>query len=88
MYEKWLAMEPSLSLGMLKTVRHNLRAVHSARANCCLENGQYKEARHEVAKAAHYEFTSTLALKWTLATIAPRIARKMVPKSKSYSELT
>jgi hypothetical protein len=39
-----------------------------------------------VAKAVQYEFTSNLALKWTLATIAPQL-RKMVPRSKSYSEL-
>jgi hypothetical protein len=27
-------------------------------------------------------------LKWTLATIVPQLARKIIPKSKSYSELT
>ncbi len=88
MFEKWVAMEPPLPQDVLALVRHNLRAVHSAWANCCLENGKYREARLHVAKAVQYEFTCALALKWTLATIAPWIARRMVPRSKSYSELT
>lgn len=88
MYEKWLKMTPPLPPGLVKTVRHNLRAVHSAWANWCLEGGHYKEARQQVAKAAQYEFTPSLALKWTLATIAPSIARRIVPRSKSYSDLT
>ena len=88
MFEKWLKMKPPLPPGLSKTVRHNLRAVHSAWANWCLEGGQYKAARQQVAKAVQYEFTPSLALKWTLATIAPWIARRIVPRSKSYSELT
>jgi glycosyltransferase involved in cell wall biosynthesis len=88
MFEKWLKMKPPLPPRLLKTVRHNLRAVHSAWANLCLEGGQYKAARQQVAKAVQYEFTPSLALKWALATIAPWIARRIVPRSKSYSELT
>jgi hypothetical protein len=88
MFEKWLRMEPRLPEGVLKSVRQNLRAVQSAWANCCLEDGRYKEARRHVAKAAQYELTAALALKWMLATVVPQIARKMVPKSKAYSELT
>jgi glycosyltransferase involved in cell wall biosynthesis len=88
MFEKWLRMEPRLQGGMLKSVRQNLRAVHSAWANCCLEDGRYKDARQHVAKAVQYEFTSALVLKWMLVTVVPHIARKMVPKSKAYSELT
>jgi glycosyltransferase involved in cell wall biosynthesis len=87
MFEKWLKMKPPLPPGLVKTVRHNLRAVHSSWANWCLEGGQYKAARQQVAKAVQYEFTSSLALKWALATIAPWIARRIVPRSKSYSEL-
>jgi len=87
MFEKWLKMKPPLPPELVKTVRHNLRAVHSAWANWCLEGGQYKAARQQVARAVQYEFTSSLALKWTLATIAPWIARRFAPRSKSYSEL-
>ena len=55
MFEKWLKMKPPLPPELLKTVRHNLRAVHSAWANWCLEAGQYKAARQQVAKAVQYE---------------------------------
>ncbi|MFZ0277474.1 MAG: glycosyltransferase family A protein [Candidatus Sulfotelmatobacter sp.] len=88
MYEKWLKLHPALPTDVQKTVRGNLRAVHSARANSCLEKGQYRQARQEIAKAVQYEFTSSLALKMALATIVPGIARRMAPKSKAYSELT
>ena len=88
MFEKWLKLKPPLPPSLLKTVRHNLRAVHSAWANWCLQSGQNQAARKQVAKAVQYEFTLSLALKWTLATIAPWLARRIVPRSKSYSELT
>ena len=87
MFEKWLKMKPPLPPSLVKMVRHNLRGVHSALANWCLEGGQYKQARQQVAKAAQYEFTSSLVVKWTLATLAPWIARRIIPRSKSYSEL-
>jgi hypothetical protein len=88
MFEKWLKIEPPLLPDVQEIVRHNLRAVHSSRANWCLENSLYKEARQEIAKAMKYQFTSTLAVKLVLATVAPRIARKITPRSKAYSELT
>jgi glycosyltransferase involved in cell wall biosynthesis len=88
MFEKWLKIDPPLPPDVLLSVRQNLRAVHSSWANWCLENRQYKEARQQAGRAVQYEFTSALALKWTLTTIAPWIARRLAPKSKVYSELT
>jgi hypothetical protein len=88
MFEKWLRIEPPLPDDIAKSIRRNLRAVHSSWANCCLEGGKFKEARTHVSRAVQYEFTGTLALKWMLATLLPNVARKIVPKSKAYSELT
>lgn len=88
MFEKWLRINPPLPPDVLLSVRRNLRAVHSSWANWFLENRQFKQARQQAARAVQYEFTSALALKWVLATVAPWIARRIAPKSKVYSELT
>jgi glycosyltransferase involved in cell wall biosynthesis len=50
--------------------------------------GDRFSARRQVAQAVHYELTSSLAVKSVLATFAPQIARRMVPRFKAYSELT
>jgi len=84
MYEKWLRLGADLPPDVKTMIVQNLRAVHSMWANWYLENRRYAEARHAISKAMTYEFTPNLALKWMLANIAPFIARKVVPSSKSY----
>jgi len=82
MYEKWLSLGADLPRDVRKIIAHNLRSVHSAWTNWYLENGQYKKARQSVSKAAKYDLTPNLAVKWTLTQIAPAIARRITPKHK------
>jgi glycosyltransferase involved in cell wall biosynthesis len=78
--EKWLKLDSKLPARARKTVIHNLRCVHSARANWYLEHERYDDARNEVGVAAAYELTAGLLLKWMLTQVAPRFASKIVPR--------
>jgi glycosyltransferase involved in cell wall biosynthesis len=80
MYEKWLGLGAALPAEVRKTIERDLRSTHSHWANWYLTNEQYNEARLAVSSALHYEFTSTLALKWMLARIAPTVARRLLLK--------
>ena len=87
MFEKWLKLKPSLRPDVRKAIVHNLRSTHSSWANWCLENGRYEEAREQISKAVKHQLTPGLAFKWILTHTAPSMAKKIVPKSKSYFEL-
>ncbi len=88
MFEKWLQAEPPLRETVRTAVLKNLKGVHSEWANLCLERGHFKDARYHLASALGYQATLPLIFKWLLAATAPRIGRRIVPKSKSYFELT
>lgn len=88
MYSKWLSLDPPLPDSIRQIVHQKLREVHSAWANVCVENRQYRDARTHLSKAAHWELTPSLAVKWLLVLILPRLTRRLVPRSKSYFELT
>jgi hypothetical protein len=84
MNEKWLKLESQLPPDVRKTLVQNLRHVHSAWANWYLEHEQYEEARRAVSRAIKYQFTPTLAIKWTLTRVAPSFARRISPKMRVY----
>jgi glycosyltransferase involved in cell wall biosynthesis len=64
-------------------VREQLRSTHSGLANCYLEAGQYARAREAVSKAARSDLTLSVALKWLLTWVSPRLARSTVRRHLS-----
>jgi glycosyltransferase involved in cell wall biosynthesis len=75
-YEKILSQTKGLEPKVKKLLRRSLRQVHSSWANLHLRSGHYDEARESVSKAAGYELTPNIALKWALTRIAPWAIRR------------
>jgi hypothetical protein len=61
-----------------KLVREQLRSVHSGWANWYLETGQYGKAREAISTAAHLDLTFSVAAKWLLTWMSPRLALRTV----------
>ncbi len=80
LYEKWLNLSGELPSDVLTAIRDNLRDIHSAWTNFYCEREEYERARQEISTAAQYGLTYKLAIKWVLAQIAPKLARKVVSK--------
>jgi len=81
MLEKWLKGS-KLSPEVRKTVTQGLRGIHSAWANWYLEHERYEEAKEAIHQAMKYDLTPNLAIKWTLAKLAPRFARRISPRMR------
>ena len=77
-FEKRLRMSEGLPPVVRKATRRSLRDVHSELANYYLRESDYGKAREAAAKAAKYDFSAKMALKWALLRLAPRLARKLV----------
>ena len=77
MYEKWLISSRHLSADVKKRIIRSLRAIDSTWANLYLQRGQFDLARHAISKALSRGFTVSLAAKWTLAVVAPSVAKKL-----------
>jgi glycosyltransferase involved in cell wall biosynthesis len=82
--EKWLRLDTVLPSNVRKSTVQKLRAIHSAWANWYLENEEYDKARRAIGAALKYQITLTLIAKWMLAWIAPKVARRLAPKSASF----
>ena len=82
--EKWLGLGAALPPNVRKSCVQKMRAAHSAWANWYLENGEYDKARRSIGAALKYEITVNLFIKWMLVWIAPRVARRIAPKSSSF----
>jgi glycosyltransferase involved in cell wall biosynthesis len=74
--EKNLDQGTGLDPGVKKLLRMRLRQAHSSWANLYLRRGDYDKARESVSKAAAYDLTPSIALKWTLTRIAPWVIRR------------
>lgn len=81
MYEKWLKLDAEYPADVRQTIISNLRAVHSGWANWYLQTEQFDRAREAVSTAMKYQVTPQLAMKWALTWTAPRIVRKIAPKT-------
>ncbi len=79
-YEKWLKMSQGLPADLRRIIVKRLRSVHSSWANWHLENGDYKQARHAICKAANYQLTPNLVAKWTLTCFSPRLMKVIASK--------
>jgi glycosyltransferase involved in cell wall biosynthesis len=82
--EKWLGLGAALPSNVRRSCVQKLSAIHSAWANLYLENEEYGKARRAIGAALKYEITLSLLAKWMLAWIAPRVARRIAPKSASF----
>lgn len=77
-YEKRWSLSEGMPSDVRRAIRRELRSVHSAWANWYLETGQYSRAREAVSKAASYDLTFNLALKWVMTRLVPRLAYTVV----------
>ena len=84
MCEKWLGLGAALPSNVRKSCVQKLRTTHSTWANLYLENGEYDKARRAIGAALKYEITFTLLAKWMIAWIAPKVARRIAPKSATF----
>jgi glycosyltransferase involved in cell wall biosynthesis len=85
MYENWLGMGRTLPPEVRRIVRQELRGVHSSWANWYLETERYAEARRAASRALKYELTFGVAVKWTLAWLAPTLVRRITARTKPYA---
>jgi glycosyltransferase involved in cell wall biosynthesis len=81
MHEKWLNLKSEYSESVHRTIIFKLMGTHSGWANWYLENKQFDNARRAVSEAMKYHITPKLAFKWLLTWIAPRVARRLIPKT-------
>jgi glycosyltransferase involved in cell wall biosynthesis len=79
--EKWLNLATHYPSDVRRTVKRNLRGVHSCWANWYLETGQFGLARRAAETAIRYQFTPPLAIKWMLILMTPKIAKRIAPDS-------
>jgi glycosyltransferase involved in cell wall biosynthesis len=82
MYERWLGMGDRLPPELRSTVASSLGALYSHWANWYLENRRYEEARQAVSKAVEYKAAVGTRIKWAMTWLAPRLARKITPKTR------
>ncbi len=75
-YEKNLSELEALEPNIQHFLRRRLREVHSSWTNRYLRFGDYAKARESVAKAAAYELTPSVTLKWALTHFAPWLLRR------------
>jgi len=61
-----------------KTIREQLRSVHSGWVNWYLETQQYAKAREAASRAARTDLTFNVAVKWLLTWTTPRLALRAV----------
>ncbi|MGB6691511.1 MAG: glycosyltransferase family A protein [Terracidiphilus sp.] len=76
--EKNLTSSGCLPSGVASVLSVRLRTIHSQWANWHLRNGNYEKARQSISRAAQYDLTPGVALKWVLAQIAPGLANSMI----------
>jgi len=71
-------------------IRQQLGSIHSGWVNCYLEAGEYRKARAAAYKAAQFNLSFNIAVKWLLTWISPRLALQTVRyrENKRASEFT
>jgi hypothetical protein len=76
--EGLLRLSEGLPRKIRKLAREQLCSVHSGWANWYLETGEYGQAREAVSRAAQLDLTFSVAVKWLLTWMSPRLARRAV----------
>jgi glycosyltransferase involved in cell wall biosynthesis len=72
--EGLLRLSEGLPRNVRKTIREQLRSIHSGWVNWYLETKQYAKAREAAARAARTDLTFNVAVKWLLTWTNPRLA--------------
>jgi hypothetical protein len=72
--EGLLRLRDRLPRNVSKTIREQLRSVHSGWVNWYLETEQYAKAREAASTAARTDLTFNVAVKWLLTWTNPRLA--------------
>lgn len=76
--EGLMRMSEGLPKNVRKTIREQLRSVHSGWVNWYLETKQYAKAREAASTAARTDLTFNVAVKWFLTWTTPRLALRAV----------
>jgi glycosyltransferase involved in cell wall biosynthesis len=76
--EGLLRVSQGLPRNVRKTIRQQLRAVHSGWVNWYLETEQVAKAREAASRAAQMDLTINVAVKWLLTWTNPRLALRAV----------
>jgi glycosyltransferase involved in cell wall biosynthesis len=76
--EGLLRLSEGLPGNVRKTIREQLRSVHSGWVNWYLETEQYAKAREAALRAAQTDLTFNVAVKWLLTWVSPRVALRTV----------
>jgi glycosyltransferase involved in cell wall biosynthesis len=77
-FEKQWKLSEGLPPDVCKSIRSNLRGIHSHWATCHLAHGDYEKARKAVSTAAGYDLTPGIALKWMLINLSPALAQRII----------
>jgi len=86
-YEKWLREDRGSDVEIRKLLRRALHLTHIRRANCHLVCGDYEKARRSLSLAMDYGLSRRAAFNWLAIRLAPELARKVVAKRHSRSEM-
>lgn len=76
--EGLMQISKGLPKNVRKTIREQLRSVHSGWVNWYLETKQYSRAREAASRAARTDLTFNVAVKWLLTWTAPQLALRAV----------
>jgi len=79
-FEKFLRISVGYSGSLQSIIREQLGSVYSGLANCYLETGRYDEARRAISRAARFDLTFNVAMKWVLTWLSPRLALRAVQR--------
>lgn len=72
--EGLMRLSEGLPRSVRKTIREQLRSIHSGWVNWYLEKGQYDKAREAASVAARTDLTLKVAVKWLLTWVNPQWA--------------
>jgi len=76
--EALVALGDSVPQKIRKLIQEQLASVHSGWVNWYLESRQYSKAREAASRAAKIDLTFSLAVKWLLTWLSPRLALRAV----------
>ncbi|HTW78152.1 MAG TPA: glycosyltransferase family 2 protein [Terracidiphilus sp.] len=75
--EKQLCLSGGLELGLRRSIRRNLRCLHSQWANFYLWNDNFSKAREVLCLAQRYHRDSRIMFKLALTAIVPKLAKRL-----------
>jgi glycosyltransferase involved in cell wall biosynthesis len=80
--EKQLSLGGELDSDIRKSIRRNVRDIHSQWADFYLEHGEFRKARKSLSTAMGYCPSPKTTVKWMLTRFTPELAKKAVEVRK------